>query len=481
MPATGHHVEPQRTANRVPGQGLRPLSGPSEVRLTSLPVFRTDPLLTTSRAEDGLPLVDRPPQKRRPAAGRMVRRRKWLAFSILAVWGPGLIVMLADTDAGCLITAAQSGAQWGYTMVLPQLVLMPVLYMAQEMVVRLGVVTGKGHGQLIRDHFGVGWGLLSATTLFVSAIGALLTEFAGVAGVGELFGISKWVTVPVATAFLVGLAFGRSYRRVERIGIALGLAELAFVPAMIFAHPSVHQLVKGLGTLPLGNGSYLYLLAANVGAVVMPWMIFYQQSAIVDKGLRPADLRAERRDTAVGTIVTQGIMIVVIVAFAATVFRTGGHQALDSVGQLAGALAPHIGSSVSKALVGAAVLGGALVAALVVSLAGSWGISEVLGWRHSLNDRPSRANARFYALYILAHVIGAVLVLASFDLVSLAVDVEVMNALLLPIVLGFLLALEAKALPPEHRMKGAYRFACTGLCLVVMGFGLYMVPRVIGW
>ena len=411
---------------------------------------------------------------------RRARRRSWLTFGLLAVWGPGLIVMLADTDAGCLITAAQSGAQWGYAMVLPQVVLMPVLYMAQEMVVRLGVVTGKGHGQLIREHFGLRWGLLSATTLFVSAVGALLTEFAGIAGVGELFGISKWVTVPVAAAFLVGLAFGRSYRRVERIGIALGLAELAFVPAMVFTHPDVHSFLSGLGSLPLGHSSYVYLLAANVGAVVMPWMIFYQQSAIVDKGLSPANLRAERRDTAVGTVVTQGIMIVVIVAFAATVFRTGGHQALNSVGQLAGALAPHIGHSVSKALVGAAVLGGALVAALVVSLAGSWGISEVLGWRHSLNERLSRANAKFYALYILAHVLGAVLVLASVDLVSLAVDVEVMNALLLPIVLGFLLALEAKALPPAHRMRGVYRFTCTGLCLVVMGFGLYMVPRVIG-
>jgi Mn2+/Fe2+ NRAMP family transporter len=149
-------------------------------------------------------------------------------------------------------------------------------------------------------------------------------------------------------------------------------------------------------------------------------------------------------------------MIVVIVAFAATVFRTGGHRALGSVGQLASALAPRIGSSVSKALVGAAVLGGALVAALVVSLAGSWGISEVLGWRHSLNDRPSRAIARFYALYILAHVIGGALVLASFDLVSLAVDVEVMNALLLPVVLGFLLALEATGFFTKMRLTAAH-------------------------
>jgi len=174
----------------------------------------------------------------------------------------------------------------------------------------------------------------------VSAVGALLTEFAGVAGVGELFGISRWVTVPVCTAFLLGLALTGSYRRVERIGIAIGLAELAFIPAMILARPSVHGLVRGLGTLPLGQQSYVFLLAANVGAVIMPWMIFYQQSAIVDKGLRQKALAAERRDTATGAVITQVIMIVVIIAFAATIFKAGRHTPLNTVGQLAGALSP---------------------------------------------------------------------------------------------------------------------------------------------
>ncbi|HYZ52993.1 MAG TPA: divalent metal cation transporter [Streptosporangiaceae bacterium] len=399
---------------------------------------------------------------------------------VLAVWGPGLIVMLADTDAGCLITAAQSGAQWGYAMVLPQIALIPILFMAQEIVVRLGVVTGKGHGRLIREHFGLGWGVLSAGTLLASAVGALLTEFAGVAGVGELFGISRWVTIPVATAFLLGLAFTGSYRRIERIGIAIGLAELAFIPAMILAHPSAHQLALGLASLPLRQHSYVYLLAANVGAVVMPWMIFYQQSAIVDKGLNPRMLRAERRDTAVGTLITQGIMIVVIITFAATIFTVNRHTPLNTVGQLAGALQPYIGSSASKVLIGAAILGGALVAAIVVSLAGSWGVAEVLGWRHSLNQRLNRGNVKFYLVYALAHILGAILVLASVNLVNLAVDVEVMNALLLPVVLGFLLVLEARALPPEHRMRGAYRVVCTVLCLVVIGFGLYMVPTALG-
>ncbi|MDA8366534.1 MAG: divalent metal cation transporter, partial [Actinomycetota bacterium] len=184
--------------------------------------------------------------------------------------------------------------------VLPQIALIPVLFMVQEIVVRLGAVTGAGHGRLIREHFGMGWGLVSAGTLVVSSIGALLTELAGVAGVGALFGVSRWITIPVATTFLVALALAGSYRRVERVGIAVGLAELAFLPAMVLAHPHPGQLVRALGTVPLGQSSYVFLLAANVGAVVMPWMIFYQQSAIVDKGLRAEHLRAERRDTAIG-------------------------------------------------------------------------------------------------------------------------------------------------------------------------------------
>ena len=412
---------------------------------------------------------------------RSFTRRQWaIVISVLAAWGPGLIVMLADTDAGCIITAAQSGAQFGYKMVVPQLVLMPILFAAQEITVRLGIVTGKGHGQLIRERFGLGWGLVSAGTLLLSALGALLTEFAGVAGVGELFGVSKWITVPVTTAFLIGLAFTGSYKRAERIGIAIGLAELAFVPAMILSHPNVHQLVSGLGTFPWHDSQYVYLLAANVGAVIMPWMIFYQQSAVVQRKLKTTMLRQARIDTGIGTVLTQGIMIVVVIALAATVGRTNPGASLNDVGQMASAMIPFLGSGTAKVLIGASVLGGALVAALVVSLAGSWGIAEVLGWKHSLNERISRRSAKFYVTYTLAHLIGAVLVLASVDLVSLAVDCEVMNALLLPIVLGFLLALEAKCLPREYRMRGVYRFAVTGVCIVVMCFGLYMIPSTLG-
>jgi Mn2+/Fe2+ NRAMP family transporter len=324
-----------------------------------------------------------------PAAFPSSRRRLWFRLGFLAAWGPGLVVMLADTDAGSLITAAQSGAQWGYRMVLPQVILMPILYVVQEMTVRLGVVTGQGHGALIRERFGHRWALLSASTLFLSAIGALITEFAGIAGVGQLFGVSRWLTVPLATAFLLGLALTGSYRRVERIGIAVGLAELAFIPAMLMSHPDLHSLIRGLGSLPLGDSSYLFLLAANVGAVIMPWMIFYQQGAVIDKQLSVRTIRQARQDTAFGAFLTQFIMITVVIALAATIGLHDPGAVLNTVGQIAGALTPYLGHLGGTVLFGLGILGAALVAAVVSSLAGAWGLAEVFGWKHTSTSAPT--------------------------------------------------------------------------------------------
>jgi Mn2+/Fe2+ NRAMP family transporter len=364
-------------------------------------------------------------------------------------------------------------------MALPQLILIPVLYIVQEMTIRLGVLTGKGQGALIREYFGSRWGRLSASLLLLAGTGALLTEFAGIAGVGELFGIPRTVTVPVAVAFLVGITMTGSYRSVERIGVALGLAELAFIPAVLMAHPPVGSIVRSFAHMPIGNGSFMFLLAANVGAVIMPWMIFYQQGAVLDKGLRAENIRGERRVTAVGAVLTQVIMIAVVLAFGATIGRVHPGAVLNSVGEMSSALRPFIGGVGAKVLLGAGVLGAALVAGLVASLAGAWGVSEVFGWQHTLNDRPSRKTMKFYFVFCLANVVGAAIVLLSTDLVGLVIDVEVMNALLLPVVLGMLLALEARALPERYRMHGWYRAVATGLCLVVMGFGLYTAVAII--
>ncbi|VBB08256.1 natural resistance-associated macrophage protein, partial [Lucifera butyrica] len=236
-----------------------------------------------------------------------LKKKAWLAF--LAAMGPGLTVMLADTDAGSIITAAQSGAQWGYKLLVLQLLLIPILYFIQELTTRIGITTGRGHGQLIKDYFGAKWAWISVITLFVSAIGALVTEFSGIAGAGLLFGIPEWASVGLAAVLLIFISTTGRYLRVERIAIAIGLFELIFIPAAVYAHPEPSAIIQALtGSQPLGNSGYWLLIAANIGAVIMPWMIFYQQGAVVDKGLSSSTIKYSRLDTALGSVVTQIIM-----------------------------------------------------------------------------------------------------------------------------------------------------------------------------
>jgi NRAMP (natural resistance-associated macrophage protein)-like metal ion transporter len=391
---------------------------------------------------------------------------------LLMAFGPGLMVMLADTDAGSIITAAQSGATWGYRLLLPQILLIPVLYVVQEVTIRLGIGTGQGHGELIRKHFGLPMAVLSVGTLFIASVGALVTEFAGIAGVGDLFGVPKWFTVLLATGLLVGIGMTGSYRRFERIGLAVGLLEILFIPAAWMAHPNVHTMVQSAVDLPLHNSNYLFLLAANVGAVIMPWMVFYQQGAIVDKHLSTKHLRVARVDTFFGSIVTQVIMIAVMIAAAQTVGRFHPNTALNNISDIVKGLAPVLGHG-AKWLFSLAFLGASFLASLVVSVAGAWGIGEAFHLNHSLNSRVRDAKW-FYIIYTAAHVGGALVVLSAVNLVSLTIDVEVMNAILLPIVLGFLLALEAKALPLPLRMRGWYRFVVWTISGIVMLFGVYM-------
>jgi Mn2+/Fe2+ NRAMP family transporter len=397
----------------------------------------------------------------------------WKTF--LAVMGPGLVVMLADTDVGSIITAAQSGVQWGYRLLLLQLLLMPALYIVQELTVRLGIFTGKGHGELIRNTFGGGWAWLSVSGLGVATIGALITEFSGVAGVGELFGVPRAASLGIATALLLAIVLTGSYRRVERLAIALGLFELAFFVVAWRAHPQAAELASGLAHMPLKNPDYLYLVAANIGAVIMPWMIFYQQSAVADKKLRPCHYRHAQWDTAFGSIIAQGVMAAVLIAAAATIGKLHADAAgasLNSIGDITKMLVPALGPSVGRVVFGLGTIGAAMVAAIVVSLASAWGFGEVTGYRHSLEHHPLEA-PWFYGIYAVAVIGGAVIVDLAPDLVALNIGVEVMNALMLPLVLGFLVLLAFRALPPEHRPRGLYASLVIAVSVLTAGLGVY--------
>ena len=390
----------------------------------------------------------------------------------LAVFGPGMVVMLADTDVGSIITAGQSGVQWGYRLLALQLVLIPILYMVQELTVRLGVFTGRGHGELIRSTFGPFWGWVSAAGLGIATIGALLTEFSGVAGVGELYGLPRFATLPIAAIALLGVVLTGSYRRVERVAIVLGLFELSFFFVAWASHPDVAALLKGSFSIPYANRDYLYLAAANIGAVVMPWMIFYQQSAIADKRLRPDHFAAARWDTAIGALITQLVMAAVLVACAATIGVKHPDASLSSVGDMAQALTPFLGVAMGNLVFGAGVLGAAMVAAIVCSLAFAWGLGEVSGHRHSLEFHPLEA-PWFYGVYAACVIGGAMVVAIWPDLVSLNVWRAGAERTDAADGVGFPIALAIKALPPAHRLRGPYLWLVLMVATLTCALGVF--------
>lgn len=405
--------------------------------------------------------------ERLKVAGSSVPRRR-----LIAVLGPGLVVMLADTDAGSIITAAQSGAQWGYRLLILQLVLIPILYVVQELTIRLGLATQKGHGELIRETFGRGWAWLSVGTLCVACIGALLTQLSGIAGIAQLFGVPVVPTVAITVVGIILMVWTGSYHSVERVAIAFGLFELAFIAVAWRSAPDAHQVARQFLAVPLSDPKYLYLAAANIGAVIMPWMVFYQQSAVLDKGLGLSDLKVARLDTAVGAVVTQLIMAAVLIATGAVLSAGGAATRLDNVPQIAEALTPSLGYSVGRIVFAMGLAGAALVATVVVCLTAAWGLGEVAGYKRSLEHGPKEA-PWFYGVFSAILVAGGVLVTSGADLVKLSVAVQVMNALLLPLVLGFLFLLARKALTGSVRLTGAYAWVAGALIAATSLFGVF--------
>ena len=393
--------------------------------------------------------------------------------ALLAI-GPGLVVMLADTDAGSVITAAQSGAQWGYRLLALQFVLIPVLFIVQELTVRLGLGTGRGHGELIAEHFGRLWSRVSVACLIVSCLGALVTELSGLAGIGQMFGVPAWQTVSLAAVAIFMMVLTASYRGVETVAILLGLGELGFIVVAWAAHPSASEMLTQSAQFPVGNRDFLYLVAANLGTCVMPWTVFYQQSALVDKGLDITHLRAARLDTLGGAIVCQVVTAAVLIAAAVALGGGAVPQGLEDVPAIGAAFAALVGSGFGRVIFAAGLGGGALVATIVVCLTAAWTIGEVSGRAHSLADHPTQA-PWFYGAFALLLAAGAGLVASGVDLVGLSIGVGVLNALLLPVVLAGLYILARRALPESLRLRAGYAalvavvFVLTGALALIAG------------
>ncbi|MHB1679903.1 MAG: NRAMP family divalent metal transporter [bacterium] len=396
------------------------------------------------------------------------KRITYRILHFFKVLGPGFIVMIADMDAGSVTTAGVSGAKWGYKLILMQIILIPFLYLIQSMTSRLGCVTRKGHGELIREYYGSKWAAFATITLFVTVFAALLTEFSGIAASGEIFNIPKIYSIGFSALILLLVVFTGSYKKAENIAIIFALSGFVFIPAAIFAHPDLHQLVfNGLiGSQPIFNKNYAFLIAANAGAVIMPWMIYYQQSATVDKNLCKKDVKLAEADTLVGSIITQLLMIAVIVMTAATLYKN--HIVPSSAKAIGQSLIPLAGKYAGL-LFAIGLYSSSVLAAFVVSIAFAWAAGETWGFKHSLNHKFKESKI-FHLLYMALIIMAALIVLApNIPLVTLMVDVEAFNGFILPIVLVFLIILAG-----NKKILGEYTYSKTKLATVAL-VGIVMV------
>mmetsp|Transcript_73540 Transcript_73540/g.161071 ORF Transcript_73540/g.161071 Transcript_73540/m.161071 type:complete len:468 (+) Transcript_73540:66-1469(+) len=400
----------------------------------------------------------------------------WPLWSVL---GPGLLVCLADTDAGCLIVAAQSGGKWGYSLVWLQVLLTPITFFTQELTIRLAVHTQQGQVACLQQFYGKPLASFACFLLVLECVLAMVSEMSGIAAVAEIWGVGRNIATAGSVCTILGIVFSCGYKQVELIGITLGVFELTFVFTMFAFHPSPWEVLQGSVKVS-ADADFFQDVAANIGSVVMPWMIFFQQSAVVHRGLRGRRAVAqERNSTLLGCVLTQLVMIGTMVTVAAA---NSTRRDLHSVNDIIADLLPVLGYNTARVLVSLAFLGGSLAASFVVLLAATWSICDMLEVSTcssvNLDDRPT--SPVFYGACVLFMVIGVALLETGMDVVSFNMLVEFINGLLFPLTVCSLYFLATgDALPPSARVAGREKAAlalvfglCSFACLASTGFGI---------
>ena len=356
----------------------------------------------------------------------------------LLLSGPGLIVMLADNDAGGITTYTVTGAKFGYGLIWFLLLLLPVAYVVQEMTVRLGAVTKRGHAEAIFDAFGSFWGWFSFLDLALVNWLTLITEFIGMTAALMIFHIPPLITVAVVSIIMMLMVLQGRYWTWEKIALLFAALNLIYIPAAFMVHPSVGEVLSTglIPHFPGGfNGTLFFFLMANIGTTIAPWMIFFQQSAVVDKGMKEKDIPWGQMDTLIGSAFTV-IVAIFLVVVTGTVLYGSEIESAAQAASIIIATNPWLGTFIAIGLFDAGFLG-----AICISLAGSWAFGEVFGWAHSLNLKIREA-PWFYACYFFALVsAGAVVLIPNAPLVLITLFVQVVAVTLLPAALVFLILL----------------------------------------
>lgn len=382
-----------------------------------------------------------------PDAGMNLVARSFFGFRrtskalrlFLAIAGPGIIVMVADNDAGGITTYTTTGAQYGMHLLWFLIILGPVAYYVQEMTVRLGAVTKRGHAEAIFASFGRIWGWFSLLDLVVTDWLTMITEFIGMTAAMNIFHFPPILTVLIVWVIMGSMIMSGRYWTWEKITLVFCVVNLIYIPAAFMVHPSVHEILYGsfIPHLPPGGftNTLFFMLMANIGTTIAPWMLFFQQSSVVDKGLKEKDIKFGKVDTAIGALLTVVVAVVLIVVCGKLLYG----QKVDDAAQAAISIMPRsrfIGTVFAIGLFDAGLLG-----AVCISLASSWAFGEVFGWAHSLNQKIKEA-PWFYAYYFFDLLLaGTVVLIPRAPLVLITLFVQVIATTLLPAALVFLIIL----------------------------------------
>lgn len=406
----------------------------------------------------------------RPALARLI--------FVLSILGPGFITANVDNDAGGIYTYAAAGAQFGYALLWTIIPVAICLTFAQEISARMGVATGKGLSELIREQYGLRITFFLMLALVLCNIGDVVSEFAGVASSVDLFGVSKYISVPLAAVLVWLLVVFGDYKRLEKIFVFLSFLYVAYIVTAVIAHPDWSQALSHLVRVPriaeLKNANYLYLAVGIIGATIAPWQQFYLQASIVDKGTPVSDLKYSRADAIVGSLFSVLVAGFIVIVCAATLFSHGGYEIRDAA-DAAASLRP-LGGEYAYLLFAVGLLNASLFAASILPLSTAYTVCEALGFESGLNKKFREAPA-FYWLYTGLLIVGAgIILIPKAPLIKLAVLSQVLNGILLPFVLVFMLMLVNKRyLMGRHvnsRLYNTVAWCLTGIIIVLTGFML---------
>jgi Mn2+/Fe2+ NRAMP family transporter len=387
---------------------------------------------------------------RKLGALRKGPRARPLAF--LAFLGPGLIAANAGNDAGAVATWSSVGAQYGYALLWVLVIITISLSVVQEMCARMGAATGKGLSDLIRERFGVRGAAFAMLTLLIANILITISEFAGIAAACELFGVSKYITVPFAAIGIWFVITRGSYDRVEKVFLAMSFAFFTYPIAAILAHPNWLDVAHGFIPSVQLKSTYLLLLIGTVGTTITPYMQLFIQSSVAEKGVTMEHYKPERNETYLGSIFAAFVVGSIVIATGATIYQASGGQgvAITSAEQAAQALVPFLGKY-AEALFAIGLLGASLLAAAVLPLATAYAVSETFGFERGVNFSFREAPI-FQGLFTGMLALGALVALIpGLPLIQLIIIAQVINGILLPILLIFILRLIN-----DRRVMGQY-------------------------